>query len=430
MEPCLPQSRLQAKLSVVEPFLNAVAVFILGAMFLFWDASRAAYVILSLAALVFFVIYRPKMPREQRLYSWPIIGYFGAALLSLLVNGSPDSGLNVLGSRYLLLLIAIPLVSIFYLSFDHKRNLWIKYVAGCMVMGALALVVVLYLEQPRAGWGHNAAVFGFTALAMTSIVIASYHRFSQVRFGRVVFFLAILMGVCAMVLSGTRTSWLAGLVVLVIAIIFYLDRYSLYKRVLFALALVVGIGIVGGSLPIVQERVDQTIKMVKPYLKDKDQRKFSSLRYRVEVWKLGWQAGLENKIFGFGPGNTKRVIQDYAKENPHLKALRRINHIHNQFLQTFAMTGLVGLISFFVLIICHLWIFTKYLHKRYSLEVRCLAFAGVLLLVAYLIKSFPGVPFYGKQYLMMYGFASATIWGSLLGALRESGPVDEKVNNN
>jgi hypothetical protein len=90
------------------------------------------------------------------------------------------------------------------------------------------------------------------------------------------------------------------------------------------------------------------------------------------------------------------------------------------------MTGLVGFFSLLVLIICHFWIFTKYLRKQYSLEVRCLALAGFLLLVAYLIKSIPGVPFYGKQYLMMYGFSSATIWGCLLGALRESGPVIQK----
>jgi O-antigen ligase len=360
------------------------------------------------------------MPRDHRLYSWPIIFYVGATILSFLVNGLPDGGMNKITSRFLLLLIAIPLVSIFYLSFDSKRNVWTKFVVGCMVMGGLALIDILLLDKNRANGGHNAAAFGFIALAMTSIVIASYHRFSHIRFGRLVFFLAILLGVCAMILSGTRTSWLAGVAVLVIAMFFYLDRYSFFKRVLFTLALIGGIAMVSSSLPVVQKRIDHMIGMVTPYVKNEEQTKFNSLRYRVEVWKFGWHAGLENKIFGFGPGNTKRVIKDYALQNPHLKEIKNINHIHNQFLQSFAMTGLVGLVSFLALITCHLWIFIKYLGKRYSLEVRCLALSGLLLLVAYLLKSFPGVPFYGKQYLLMYGFASATIWGSLLGALRES----------
>ena len=88
------------------------------------------------------------------------------------------------------------------------------------------------------------------------------------------------------------------------------------------------------------------IEMVTPYVKNEEQTKFNSLRYRVEVWKLGWHLGLENKIFGFGPGNTKRAIKAYAQQNPHLKNLKIINHFHNQFIQTFAMTGLAGLFSF------------------------------------------------------------------------------------
>lgn len=173
----------------------------------------------------------------------------GATILSLVANGLPDSGINSLGSRFFLLLVAIPLVSIFYLSFDLKRNLWIKFAVGCMVMGVLALVDIMLLDKSRAGGGHNEAAFGFIALAMTSIVIASYHRFSQIRFGKSVYFLAILLGVCAMILSGTRTSRLAGFVVLVITMFFYLDRYSLFKRVLFTLAFIGGIAIAGSSLP-------------------------------------------------------------------------------------------------------------------------------------------------------------------------------------
>jgi hypothetical protein len=51
MKSALPQAELQARLLAIEPFLNAVAIFIMATLFLFWDASRAVYVLLSLAAL-------------------------------------------------------------------------------------------------------------------------------------------------------------------------------------------------------------------------------------------------------------------------------------------------------------------------------------------------------------------------------------------
>jgi O-antigen ligase len=170
------------------------------------------------------------------------------------------------------------------------------------------------------------------------------------------------------------------------------------------------------------------IDITLPYVKGEEQIEFNSLSARVELWKLAWHVGQENIMFGFGPGNTKRVIKDYARQDPHWKEHENLIHIHNQFLQTFAMTGLVGLLSLLVLVSCHFWIFVKYLRKQYSLEVRCLALSGLLLRVAYLIKSIPGVPYFGKQCVVMYGFASATIWGCLLGALRESGSDTHRLD--
>lgn len=137
--------------------------------------------------------------------------------------------------------------------------------------------------------------------------------------------------------------------------------------------------------------------------------------------------GMSDKVFGIGPGNFKKALKDYIGENPQLTQLQYggVNHAHNQFLQTFAISGLVGLGSLFMLVICHLWIFFKYLDKSYSVEVRSLALSGFLLVVAYLVYSIPGVPFYGKHYLMMYAFSTASIWGCLLGALQESGQTVE-----
>lgn len=407
-------------MSRIEPWLNGVSVFILSTTFLFWDASRAAYVLLSLAALGFLIRYRPQLPRDHRLYAWPIIAFFAATFISVAYDGFSDSGMNRLTSRFLLLLIAIPLVSLFYACFDPSRNQWTKFVIGCLAMGLLALVDILVLDERRAGGGHNEAVFGFSAAAMTTVVIASYHRFKKTSSGKLVFAVALLMGFCAMFLSGTRSSWIAIIAVLIIAMIFYLDRYSLSKRILVSLALIVCISAVGLSIPLVKKRIDNMIVLVTPYVKGEEQTRFNSLRYRVEAWKAAWNMGMTDKVFGNGPGKWKKSLRAYVEQRPHLAALERINHAHNQFLHTFFGSGFIGLISLLVMLSCHCWIFAKYLHERYSTEVRSLALAGFLLLVAYIIYSIPGVPFNGKQYLLMYAFSTASIWGCLLGALQQS----------
>ena len=415
------QTELRARLSRIEPYLNAVAIFIMATFYLFWDVSRAVYVLFALAALGFVLVYRPRMPTEHRLYSWPIIAYFAAACLSVIVHGMPDSGINRIGSVYLLLPIAIPLASLFYLSFDPERNPWFKFVAGSVMMGCLALFDIVVLSEPRAGGEFNPTGFGFLALVTTSLVIASFYSFRKTRIGMTIFIVANLMGVCAIVLSGTRTCWVAGIIVLFIAMFYYLDRYSISRRILVTLALIVGIVAVSSTVPPVQKRIDKLIRMTTPYVTGEEQTRYNSLRYRIELWKLGWKMGMDNKAFGYGPGYTKKEIQDYALQYPRFAELEKLNHLHNQYLQTFAMTGLVGLGSLLVMIGCHFWIFTKYLRKRYSPEVRSLALGGFLMLVSYLVYSIAAIPFSGKNHLLMYGFASATIWGCLLGALRNSG---------
>ena len=412
-------------MSRLEPWLNGVSVFILSTIFLWWDASRAVYVLLSLAALGYLIKYRPQLPRQQRFYSWPIMLFVSATFLSVAVDGFSSSGMNVLVSRIFLLLLAIPLVSLFYACFAADRNQWIKFALGCLVMGLLALVDILVLNEYRAGGGHNQAVFGFSAAALTSIVIASYHRFKETGFGKLVFAAALLMGFYAMVLSGTRSSWIVIIAVVIIAVIFYLDRYSLSKRILVSMFLIGCVAAASLTIPLVKVRIDQMVVMVTPYVKGEEQTKFSALRHRVEAWKAAWNMGMTESVFGVGPGKFKKSLKAYVRERPHLATLEGLNHAHNQFMQTFFMSGFVGLISLLVLLSCHFWIFARYLHKRYSTEVRSLALAGFLLVVAYIIYSIPGVPFKGKQYLMIYAFSSASIWGCLLGALQQSGVTAE-----
>ena len=310
-------SETPAGMPIHEPTLNVIAVFILATFFVFWEASRAVYVVLSVTAAGLLLWYRPRLPREQRFYSWPILGYFGAMFLSLAYAGFPEKGVNLIGSRFGLLLIAIPLVSVFYVSYDPKRNFWIKYVAGCVAVGGLALFDVLVFGDPRAsGGGHNEAAFGFMSMAMTAVLIASYHRFQQVGYGRAIFAVATLMGLAAVVLSGTRGSWLAAIVVLVTATFFYLERYSPAKRIVITLTLVASVGIASSSIPIVQTRIDHMVRIVTPYLTGEQPLHYNTLSERVELWKLGWNLGMENKLLGFGLGNTKKEIREYVRRQP------------------------------------------------------------------------------------------------------------------
>jgi O-antigen ligase len=403
-------------ISRIEPVLNLTAVFIPGTIFLAWDVSRAVYILLSLAAFVYLAIRRPSLPPIHRFYTWPILGFVGAAALSVWYHGWSAGDANALVSRYFLLLLAIPLAALFYVSYNPERTACIKFVPGSVIMGVLALLNVLVLNISRANGGGNAVVFGFIALVMTIPIIASYHQLRNLRFGKYYFLGGIFMGFCAMFLSGTRSSWIVAILLIVIATVYYLDFFTLPKRILIACALIFCFVAAGLSIPSVEQRTEHMTRIIMPYVEGEPQSEFNSLRYRVEAWKASWHIGMTEPVFGIGLGDFKKYLRAYVEENPQLATLDLLRHAHNQFMHSFAISGFAGLISFVALLACHLCIFASFLRKCYNTEVRSLALAGFMLVVAYMIFSIPEVPFNGKPFLMMYAFSSASIWGCLLGA--------------
>ena len=114
------------------------------------------------------------------------------------------------------------------------------------------------------------------------------------------------------------------------------------------------------------------------------------------------------------------------KENPHLEGLQTMKHAHNQYMQTFATSGLTGLLALLAIFICHGWLFAKHMAARYPQEIRDLAFAGVLLVIVYAILSITGVPFDRKKHILLYGFSSASLWGGIMGALKHRKPLQSQ----
>lgn len=405
------------KRPIGEGLLNLAGILILCGPFLYWDASRALYLLTSLFALGYLIRQRIRLPREQLLYSLPIVGFVAAATLSWLVNGTTDSGWNIVTSRYALLLFAIPLVALFFAQYRSQRNHWFKFQAAALVLGCFALYEILVLGQPRAEGDDNAAIFGFAAALVTCVVLVAFPARRDHLNGMVVYLLSVAAGGTAVLLSGTRGAWLAVLVCLAIAANYMLERHSAVQRLLlFGTGLLV-LGIITVAVPPVKTRFIDMVEIVSPYFDGSDEIEFSSVRYRVETWRAGWHIGRENLGFGVGPGNYPTQLSAYVAANPRLETLQRMRHAHNQYMQIFATMGLTGLLGLIGLLSAHLLLFARYLSRRYSPEVRRLALAGLLLVITYALLSITGVPLDRKKQIVIYAFSSASLWGCLLGAL-------------
>jgi len=401
-----------------EALVNAIGLLILCGLFLFWDISRALYVLMALWAMVYLIRFRPVLPRDQLLFSLPIFGFILAHFISLWYHGFPDRGMNMLTSGYFLLLLAVPLVSLFYCQFNPGRNVWMKFLLANILLGAIALIDIFVLDKARANAGNNAVVFGFISVVISSVVIASYRLQRQQKYGAWWYVSALVLGLIAILLSGSRGSWIAALAVAFIATIIFLDRYPLAKRVPIAVIMICCIALLSLSLPQVQKRINHMVEIVAPYITGEQQGPLNSFSYRIEAWKAAAQMGSENPLLGIGPGHFRQALKAYVQQNPELDRLQIMKHAHNQYMQTFATGGVVGLVALLVLLGSHLWLFARYLVGTYPLEVRSFAIAGFLLVIAYALLCITAVPFERKKLILLYGFSSAMLWSCLLGALK------------
>lgn len=408
-----------------DSVIEACSVLIICAPFLFWHLGRAVYVILALYALMLVLRRKtPGLPREQWLFSLPIAAFLIAEAVSLWYHGWPDRGVNILISRYFLLLLSIPLVSLFVLQLSPGKSVWFRFYLAASAIGILALFDILVRQAKRADAGDSAVIFGFVALALTGVVIGSILEMKTRKHGLRWFSLAFVLGLLAVLLSGSRGAWLALVLMLAVAAPFIFARVSWSKRLVTILAIAAILVLTSWSVPTVQKRFDRFIDMVTPYFDGSQPVKLNSVSMRTETWKVGWQLARENPLLGIGPGHFRKRFIAYVETHPEFEGIIEIRHAHNQYIQTLVTSGLIGLAALLAMLVSHLALFSRYLAMRYPAEVRACALAGVLLVVGYVVMSLTGVPFERKKLILVYGFSVASLWSCIL-ARRIAGLLPE-----
>jgi O-antigen ligase len=121
---------------------------------------------------------------------------------------------------------------------------------------------------------------------------------------------------------------------------------------------------------------------IKKYLvRGQGQEEVLSLTGRTELWKAGMKEAVENPVFGHGYGVSRlfgKRLGDYGEQAAHL---------HNEFLEVFFNTGLLGLIPFLFMILRY----TKWMTNFQGLSNvygRYYAIHAICLLMMLLVSSF------------------------------------------
>jgi ADP-heptose:LPS heptosyltransferase len=193
--------------------------------------------------------------------------------------------------------------------------------------------------------------------------------------------LALLAGLVASALSGSRGGWVAMLLAAV-----PLARYGYQmhgKRMLVALALAAALCVLAYAVPGsgVAQRVAEAVSDVQGYLARNDAT--TSVGIRLELWKASWLMFMEHPWLGVGRDNFNQALHALAAQGLIQQSPALIySSSHNDMLHCLATGGLLDFILLVAMYATPFQFFRKMLHAA-DRGQRPLALAGVVLVLCF-----------------------------------------------
>lgn len=265
--------------------------------------------------------------------------------------------------------------------------LWYGAAIGAALAGLVAIHEFGWLGRPRAGRSINSIPFGNLALLLSTLSVLAF----LARRGRTVdrrehlirgfFGVAALLGVMASVLSGTRGGWWVFPVLLGVVYLAFGSRLPRRRSWLLGglMASLLAAGLLVPQIG-VQQRVDQAVENLADYTRGDAS---SSLGVRLEMWRAGGRLFLEKPLLGWGEGRLEARRDQWVAKGLYHRGISQYDQLHNDFVDTAARRGLLGLISLLLLYGVPLLLFARRLCRRHDREGRVLATAGLVVIAAF-----------------------------------------------
>lgn len=306
------------------------------------------------------------------------------------------------------------------------------WMAGCLGAAGMACWQVYGQGSDRAFGYTNAIQFGnialWMAVAVAVCMVCLYrmaHRRGWLLWGAV----AVLAGLWASVLSLSRGGWLALLLAaLVAAVLARKTGRGLLLRVVAGLA-VAAVLVAGVNFSTLQERMGRLDQELAQY-SDRGQAE-TSVGHRLEHWRMAWQMGSEKPLWGWGEQGYQSRKQELVAAGAYDPEVLEYGHAHNEVLDTYAKSGLAGVVALCLFYGVPLYLFwpsprrgqpgavpAPLVPPETAAMMLALRLAGLALVLLYIGFGLTQVFFAHNSGLLFYVFMVMLLWGALRGLER------------
>jgi O-antigen ligase len=282
--------------------------------------------------------------------------------------------------RYLLVLVYLFAVMVTVIKEENK----LSAIFNTLVIVAIIHSLIGIMQHYETGFtdipGSNSKpyglmanrnVFGSAIMLLLPFVLYVLHR-GNILWKSLAGF-ALGLQVIALLLSQTRSAWLATLVILLVSLILVLVYSKPNRRkwlISFGTIAVIATGIIfivlaGDSEGTLKESVTERTKSFTRGGVTSDENK-ENVQERFRIWKKTLALIKDKPITGTGPGNWKLKIPEYGTAGlAWAGGLYAPDRVHNVYLQVTAETGLPGSLLYF-----GMWLLIVFLAFKIILKPR------------------------------------------------------------
>lgn len=280
--------------------------------------------------------------------------------------------------------------------FIDKKEILLKVILALLASISIDCLVALaqvLLGYSSRGWGlggHSLNLASILSVVMPMLTVVILDNAFDVRWKKICT-AAMLCCVVGVLAGKSRGAWVSLAVVIPLASAWYVLNS---KKILFmSLIICLAIATFFGTQKVFYNRLASTTNITTD----------TSNADRIRIWKSCINMAKDYPIVGVGLGNFKKVYDEQGYRLPETK--QDLVHSHNNFMQLWVESGLIGVLSFLVLTMYILlanfmdWMKTK---DPYSLMI----WTGWL-----------GFTIFGMIDVIVYHAAVTKIWWFLLGTL-------------
>lgn len=238
---------------------------------------------------------------------------------------------------------------------SFKKAFFMGTSLGGFLAGVLSLKGTFVDHVGRVAYPFsNPIVYGQIAAIFAIISLASFYCFSRhsCKWLSAVGFLGAVYAVYA---SGSGGA-LLGLAVGAIFELLLLLRFKLTWPLLFS-GICFCIALVAIASPLILSKSSQLFSDYFAFSSGNGMG--TSQGQRLILWRIGIGEVFQSPWFGVGPGNLKSLIKDFCLAHICNNEFAGFNQLHNQYIDSFASAGFVGLTGLLVSFVGPMWLFFR-----------------------------------------------------------------------